>query len=321
VALALAGLAAAVAANSDAPATVDGGAQAATAEQDGTRDPSPVLNVAARVVAAAFVCGLMLIAAVLFFEDRFVFHPSSAGEEPELPAGLRVTECRFPARDGTPLHGWWCTGSAGKESGRGPVLLWCHGNAGNVYDRTENLRLLAQRGFDVFIFDYRGYGHSEGKPSEVGLYLDVEGAHEYLVRSLGVAPERIICFGRSLGASVACHCALRRRVAGLILEGAFESVPAMVRHKLLALASVLLKNRFSSISRVPRLRVPLLVIHGARDRIVSVDQGRAVFEAAAEPKEFHLIPDAGHNDTYEAGGRAYFDLLWDFCKRCAAGGS
>lgn len=281
-------------------------------------DAAPTAGLLLRVAVAVSVCALLLFAAVLFFEDRFVFHPRPAVDGP-APADLGVVECSFRARDGVRLHGWWHAGGSSGDGPDGAVLLWCHGNAGNIHDRADNLRMLAERGFGVFLFDYRGYGKSEGRPSEVGLYLDVEAAHRYVVKELGVAAERIVCFGRSLGAAVAVHCALRCRVGGLILEGAFESVPAMVRPKLLAPVSVLLRNRFDTLSRISGLKVPLLMLHGERDRVVPLAQGQSVFDAAPEPKDFHVVWGAGHEDVHLTGGEDYFGVIRDFCVRCARG--
>lgn len=258
---------------------------------------------------------VLAVAALLLFEDRFVFHPTRQPLTAWLPEGLGVVECTFRARDGTRLHGWWHPGEGLGDSHKRPVLLWFHGNAGNITHRAENLRALVELGLAVFVFDYRGYGRSEGKPSEVGLYLDGEAAYQHLTSELGVAPERVVCFGRSLGAAVAAHVALRAKPAGLIMESPFESVGAMVRKtSVLRVLVPLLRNRFDNVAKVQQLRVPLLVIHGVRDELVPFAQGRAVFEAAREPKEFFSIEGAGHNDTLQVGGREYCDRIAEFCR-------
>ena len=275
------------------------------------------------VRSVVIVCvGIVLaVALLLLFEDRFIFHPTREPVESWLPEGLGVTECRFRARDGTLLHGWWHPGEGPGDPARRPVVLWCCGNAGNITHRAENLRGLVEQGLAVLLFDYRGYGRSEGRPFEVGLYLDGEAAHQYLTSVQGVEPDRIVCFGRSLGAAVAVHVALRARPAGLIMESPFVSVAAMVRKTPVVRAFVcLLRNRFDNLGKVRLLKVPLLVVHGAQDELVPLAQGRAVFEAAREPKEFLLVERAGHNDVYAVGGRWYCERIAEFCRRCVAGG-
>ena len=151
-------------------------------------------------VVRAFVVvsvGIVLaVAALLLFEDRFVFHPTHQPVAGWQPGGLGVTECTFRARDGTRLHGWWHPGEGLDDPDRRPVVLWFHGNAGNITHRAENLRAFAAAGLAVFLFDYRGYGRSEGRPSEVGLYLDGEATHRHLTNELGIAADQIVCFGR-----------------------------------------------------------------------------------------------------------------------------
>jgi len=277
-----------------------------------------------RIARAVGLLLLVLAALVLFLvlmEDRFIYYPSRypAGEWP--PAGVQVEDCYFETGDGLRLHGWWHGGSA-QQSPTGPVILWFHGNAGNISHRAENMRMLARRGLDFLIIDYRGYGRSEGRPSEQGLYADGEAAYEYLTGQRSVSPERVICFGRSLGAAVALHVALRKPCAGLVLESPFESVKAMAR-KILPVLPVwmLLRSEFDNLAKIPRLAVPVLVIHGDRDTLVPIQQGRAVFDAAPEPKEFYTIEGANHNDTYVVGGEPYFERLLLFCRRCVSGGS
>ena len=306
-----------------APAGEGGVRQSASSvrHEDGPAAPErpagPWLHIVARLVATAGVAALLVVAVLLFFENRFVFRPT---REPLLswqPPGLDVEECQFRTRDGYRLHGWWHPGSGPGEPSHRPVVLWCHGNAGNITHRAENMRMLAERGLAVLLFDYRGFGRSEGKPSEHGLYLDATTAYRYLVHRRGVSPSRVICFGRSIGTGVALHVALREKVAGLIMESAFENVPAMVRRRpLLWLPALFMRNRFDNLIRIRRLAVPLLMTHGDRDSLVPVEQGRAVFAAAPEPKELYVIEGAGPNDTYEAGGEAYFEALRRFCYRC-----
>lgn len=243
------------------------------------------------------------------FDQLFVYHPHPWVERDWAKiSGLPLEEVWFRTGDGEQLFGWYV-----QSSPAAPVLLWCHGNAGNVIHRLENLVELYRLGLSVFIFDYRGYGRSSGKPSEEGLYQDALSAYGYLATTRGVRPERLVLFGRSIGASVAGELAGRKPAAGLILESPFPSIAAMARVHYLGLPMHwLLSGRFPLSERLARVSMPVLVIHGDRDDIVPIALGREVFEAAPAPKWFYVIEGADHNNTYQAGGRAYFLRLKRF---------
>ncbi|MGH7836147.1 MAG: alpha/beta hydrolase, partial [Candidatus Binatia bacterium] len=215
----------------------------------------------------------------------------------------------FTTTDSVRLNGWFIPHPRAKAT-----LLWFHGNAGNVGHRVENIKLLHdQVGINIFIFDYRGYGRSNGKVSEAGTYTDGAAALSYLRSRKDVDPDSILFFGRSLGAAVAAEVATRGRCQGLILETPFSSIRDMARaaFPLLPIAG-LLRTKYDTVEKVKNINCPLLVLHGDRDEIVPFSQGRKVFEAAPEPKEFYAISGAHHNDTYIVGGRAYFAALKRF---------
>jgi fermentation-respiration switch protein FrsA (DUF1100 family) len=168
---------------------------------------------------------------------------------------------------------------------------------------------------DIMLFDYRGYGQSEGSPSEPGTYRDGRAAYEYLVGQRQLAPERLILFGESLGAAVSVQLALEVPVRALILESAFTSIPDMARavYPFLPVQS-LLRTRYDNLAKIGDVAVPLLILHGTRDGTVPFKQGKRLFEAASEPKRFFAIPGAGHNDTFVAGGEDYWSVWKDFLK-------
>jgi len=223
--------------------------------------------------------------------------------------GLAYQEVWFQAEDGVRLHGWLIPGA------RPTTLLWCHGNAGNISHRLDNIREIHHRlGIGVFIFDYRGYGRSDGSPTEAGLYRDARAAREALVRSLGVPAEQIVYFGRSLGAAVALELALAHPPPGLILETPFLSVQAMANRTLPG-SGFLFKTRFDSLAKIGRFRGALLVLHGDADEVVPYEHGRRLYEAASEPKAFYTIAGAHHNDTYFVGGSEYWEAWRKFLDR------
>jgi fermentation-respiration switch protein FrsA (DUF1100 family) len=244
-----------------------------------------------------------------FFDQLFVYHPSPwMDRDWARIIGLPLEDVWFQSGDGTPLFGWYVEPSPSRA-----VLLWCHGNAGNIIHRLENLAELYRLGLSVFLFDYRGYGRSKGSPSEDGLYMDAMAAHAYLTGRRGITPKRLVIFGRSLGAAVAGELAGRRPAAGLILENAFPSIEAMAKvHSLGLPAHLLLQARYPLVDRLRDIHVPILVIHGDQDEVVPFELGKQVFEAAPAPKSLYVVPGAHHNDLYQVGGKAYFQRLKRF---------
>ncbi|WP_447975030.1 alpha/beta hydrolase [Nitrospira sp. Kam-Ns4a] len=249
-----------------------------------------------------------------FLDRLFVYHPAPWIERDWARISrLPLEEVWFDAADGPRLFGWYV-----EAPGARATLLWCHGNAGNIIHRLDNLALLYQAGLSVLLFDYRGYGRSGGMPSEEGLYRDAEAAARYLEQVRQVAPSRLVLFGRSLGAAVAGDLAVRRRSAGLILESAFPSVASVAKTHYYGLpVHLLLEARFDLISRLRAVTVPILVVHGDRDDLIPPDLGQQVFAAAPEPKAWYLVRGAGHNDLYQVGGAAYFQRLTRFVEEVA----
>jgi fermentation-respiration switch protein FrsA (DUF1100 family) len=243
-----------------------------------------------------------------FFDRYLVYHPAPwVDRDWARESGLPLEPVTLETEDRIRLFGWFVAGA-------GPgVLLWCHGNAGNIIHRLDNLALLHRKGLSVLLFDYRGYGRSEGRPSEIGLYRDALAAYDYLIKTRRIASSKLVLFGRSLGASVAGHVASVRPVAGLILESAFPSVEAVARHYYFGLPMHwFLGARFPLAEKLKAVHVPVLVIHGALDDIIPYEMGEQVFAAANEPKAFYPVPTADHNNLYAIGGDAYFERLKRF---------
>ncbi|HLE45020.1 MAG TPA: alpha/beta hydrolase [Methylomirabilota bacterium] len=237
-------------------------------------------------------------------ERSLIYYPTRRLEATPAEVGLAFEDVRVTAEDGVGLHGWYVPGP------RAVTLLWCHGNAGNISHRLENLRLMRERlGVGVLLFDYRGYGLSEGTPSETGTYLDARAVRGWLARRAPGAP--VVYFGRSLGAAVAARLAAEDPPAALILETPFTSVRAMANATLPGVG-YLFRTRYDTLGLISRIRVPLLILHGDADEVVPFHHGRAVFEAAREPKRFVRIPGARHNDTYVVGGAPYWQAWGSF---------
>jgi hypothetical protein len=237
------------------------------------------------------------------FEEVFVFQPSPWEDRNWASlSGLPLEEVWLPVDEFVTVFGWFVNAAP-----TSPVLLWCHGNAGNISHRLQNIRELYQRGLSIFIFDYRGYGRSTGSPSESGLYQDALAGYDYLRDKRRIVPDRIVVFGRSLGACVAGEVAISRPSAGVILEGAFPSIQTMSDLHYFGLPARWFVNvEFNLSQKIAKLHRPVLLIHGEKDSIVPVALGRQVFDAAHEPKQWYVVSGADHNDVPFVGGHTYF---------------
>ena len=243
-----------------------------------------------------------------WFVEKQVFFPDKTIVQTPADYDLPFEDIWFTSSDSIRLHGWLIPASPSNH-----ILLFCHGNAGNISHRLDNVRLLNQRGISVFIFDYRGYGRSDGSISEKGFYLDSEAANEVARKWAETHKAKLIVFGRSLGGIAATHLGATKSCDGLILESTFTNMGAMAgAHYPLPFAERILKHRLNALGEIDQVRAPILFFHGDKDRIVPIRLGRGLFEAAPNPKEFVVIPGAGHNDTYFVGGQDYFKKIENF---------
>ncbi len=224
--------------------------------------------------------------------------------------GLGYEDVELHTADGVRLHGWYLPAADARGT-----LLFLHGNAGNVSHRLDTLRVFHDLGLAVLIIDYRGYGRSEGKPSEQGLQRDVLAAWDHLVEVRGETPARIVVFGRSLGASLAAWLAAHRPVAGLILESAFISVPELAAELYWWLpARRLARLRHDTLDAVARVQAPVLVAHSPDDEIIPYRHGRTLYEAAPSAKQF-LQLRGDHNSGFLLSGTDYVHGLAAFLDR------
>jgi uncharacterized protein len=254
------------------------------------------------LVASVAVSGAAVLALASLLQDRLLYFPVRQLESTPDAYGLRFEELHLTASDGVRLHGWWIRGG-GKR-----VVLLFHGNAGNVSHRLDRARLFTGRlGVDVWLVDYRGYGRSEGKPSEAGLYRDGRAIYD-AARERGFPPETIVLLGESLGCAVAVEVALARPCSGVVLETPFLSVPALARRHYPFVPSLLIRARYDAGSRIGRVTVPKLFIAAERDEIAPLSGARRLFELARPPKELLVVPGAGHNDAYSTGGEKYLQV-------------
>lgn len=235
------------------------------------------------------------------------------------PAKYRMAyqEVWFPAQDGVELNGWFLPGRPDQ-----PLVLLFHGNAGNLSDNVEYLNLLHGCGFPLFIFDYRGFGKSQGEAlKERDLYRDARGALTYLEQR-GWSRDRIIFFGQSLGSAVALQMALEGPAAGLVMESSFTSMPDMVKHfSALAYYTVgwwSLNLPLDNLDKIALAQVPLLLIHGDRDPVVPVAMSQRLYAKAGAPKMLHIIRGGGHCNAYEVAPSAYIAAWRSYLTSVAA---
>jgi hypothetical protein len=260
----------------------------------------PVVSLLALAFAAyAAVAGLMYA-----FQPKLLYFPMRALVATPQAAGMDYESVTLRTEDGVALHGWFVPA----EGARG-TLLFFHGNAGNISHRLDSLAIFHRLGLSTLIVDYRGYGQSEGKPTEEGTYLDAEAAWRHLTETRGIAPERVVVFGRSLGGAVAAHLAANHRPAALIVESGFVSVPDLAAGLYPWLPVRLLSRfRYDTAGAMARAECPVLIVHSPEDEIVPYAQGRALFDRAREPKRF-LELRGGHNEGFLASGASYTEGL------------
>jgi len=247
---------------------------------------------------------------IKYTERKQIFYPLRSIEMTPDRAGLKYEDVFFNASDGVRLNGWFIEA----DSSRG-VILFCHGNAGNISHRFDTIVILSQMNLDIFIFDYRGYGRSGGVMTEKGAYLDAKAAYDHLAKVKKTKPGKIVLFGRSIGGNVAIDLATKVDAACLISESAFASIEDMAK----SIYGVrpprwLLSNHFDAMSRIKSVDIPKLIIHSSDDEIVPIRQGRMLFDAATEPKEFFELTGS-HNEAFLAAGRGYSDRLGRFIDR------
>jgi fermentation-respiration switch protein FrsA (DUF1100 family) len=254
------------------------------------------------IVIASAIMGLLLACGATI--DRFVFDPDRSPTA--VPSG--VEEHWITTADGVRLHAW-------RGSALNPLasIVWSHGRGGSIAENDVMLRAFVRQSFDVLAYDYRGYGRSEGTPSEEGIYLDAEAAFDD-ERSRGVPESRIVCYGESLGGAVSIHLAGRRRCAVVAVVSTFTSIRDLAALQFGPL-SVFAPDKYDSKGRVGGLTVPFFAAHGDQDTVVPLSLGERLFAAAPEPKRFLRVSGAGHNDIVE--DEAYAEAVVEEISRFA----
>ena len=267
------------------------------------------LAISAIFIVVGVYLGSMVL--IMLLQRRLIYYPSREILATPDRQGLAYEEVALRTSDGVTLAGWYVPAAEAKGT-----TLFCHGNGGNISYWIEHTRRLHDLGLSVLLFDYRGYGRSEGKPTEEGTYQDAEAAWRYLVEERRVPPDEIIIHGQSLGGAVASWLAEKHTPRALILESTFTSVPDRAGEMLpLVPMRLIMRIRYDTLERIGRIRCPILIIHSRDDRLLPISHGRRLLEAAPEPKAFLEIHGSHNNgvaesqELFEQGIKAFLSPL------------
>ena len=262
-----------------------------------------ILKPALEVIAVFIVLALL----VRLFEPRFAFFPVVGETVTPHQFGIKHDSLSIATQDGEQLRGWALVHAAPRA-----YIVYFHGNGGNLSGWAPIVAGIARQGYSVLAFDYRGYGNSTGRPTEYGLYRDVDAVVE---RFWSGSPQHVpvVYWGRSLGAAMAAYAATVRAPDGLILESGFPDARSLVGTSLpLAFLALFSTYRFPCAAFLQRVSVPVLVMHGDNDRVVPIGQGGALFERIAGPKRFVTIRGGDHNDLTPPDPPAYWQAVDGF---------
>jgi len=240
-----------------------------------------------------FILLLLIWYLLKLFERRNIYFPISRIEATPKDIGLDYEDVFFKTDDGAIINGWFIPALSGEIT-----ILFCHGNGGNISHRLDIIRIFNNLGYNVFIFDYRGYGRSKGRVSEEGTYRDALTAYNYIIRRNDVEGEKVCIFGRSLGGPIAIDLAARVNKGILICEGSFTSIMDMAKIAYgIRIPARLLSHRYDALSKIEKVTIPKLIIHGRSDWMIPIEHGKRLFQSAKPPKEFYEAR-GGHEDIY-----------------------
>ena len=260
------------------------------------------------LVVAGFAAYLLLVAALYLNQRDLMYHPDR--RVPDLAAaGLAdMTVHRIETSDGYRLLAWW---KPPADNSR-PTIVFFHGNAGNVGNRKRQARQFIDAGLGLLLVTWRYNAGAGGEASEEGLLTDGRAALDF-VGAQGIPERRIVLHGESLGSGVAVAMALEHEVGGLVLVYPYSSMTDVAEDRFwFAPVRMLIQDEFDSVARIGKVRAPILMIHGERDRIIPVRFARRLYEAAPEPKEGHFLPGGNHANLYRLGAG---QLVLDFLER------
>ena len=259
-----------------------------------------------RIIVYIILGFSLIFGYVRYLEIRGIFFPTTNIELTPAAINLSYEDVYIQTKDNLKINGWFISCNNAKYT-----VLFFSGNAGNIGHRLDKISILNGIGLNIFIIDYRGYGLSQGRPSERGLYRDAEAAYEYLLNSRRILPNQIILYGESLGTAVAINLASEFKVKAIILEGAFSSGKDMAKTIYPFIPAFFFSNKFNSWQKIKNMDVPKLFLHSVDDEIVPLDFARKLFDSASEPKYFEQLR-GGHNTAFLDSQDKYSSSLASF---------
>lgn len=273
-----------------------------------------MLKLPLKGITRLFSLGLAAYLAILLYlyfnQNNIIYLPDLPSRQVRLTPdriGLDFEAVTLTTVDGIRLDGWFVPAAPARAT-----LLFFHGNAGNISHRLDSLRLFHQLGLSVLIIDYRGYGRSEGEPTESGIYRDADAAWRYLTETRGIPADEILLLGRSFGGAVAAYLASQHATLGLVLESTFTSAPEMAAELYPWLpARWLTRVTYDTRSRLADVRMPLMIVHSRDDEIIPFSQGKKLYEAGNPPKQF-LELNGSHNYGHMSNADLYYRGLDGF---------
>ena len=262
-----------------------------------------------KILIKLLVYGIVILLAIRYMERKNTFYPMKEISYSPMSIGLQFDNIYFNTSDGKQLNGWFVPADNAKYT-----MIFCHGNAGNISHRTDKIRIFHNMGINIFIFDYRGYGASEGKPTEKGLFIDIQAAFDHVTEAFKIPKEKIIVFGESLGGAVAIDLAHTKDIKALITEDTFTSVKDMAKTVYPFIPSFIYSNKFNSLAKIKDIKCAKLIIHSIDDEIVPYHMGQKLFAEAADPKEL-LMLRGGHNTSFMDSEEKYTKGIKNFIDR------
>ncbi|MCK9614499.1 MAG: alpha/beta hydrolase [Candidatus Omnitrophica bacterium] len=243
---------------------------------------------------------------VKYLEQRNLFFPFREINYTPQEIGLSYEDIYFATQDNKKINGWFIPSKNAKYA-----ILFFHGNAGNISHRLDKIKIFHDLGLNIFIIDYRGYGNSEGKPSETGFYLDARASYGYLIDKLKIKPSSIILYGESLGGAVAFELATQVDVLAIITEETFSSVRDVAKDIYPFLPSFFVGDKFNSVSRIGKLTIPKLIVHSKDDEMIPFKHAQKLYESAKDPKMLVAI-SGSHNSAFLDSGKDYKNHIREF---------
>jgi len=261
-----------------------------------------------RIVIYLILLIVLLPFYVKYIERKNLFFPFREIEYFPQAIGLAYEDIYFATEDSKKINAWFIP-----AKNPGYTILFFHGNAGNISHRLEKIKIFNDLGLNVFIIDYRGYGKSEGRPSEAGLYLDAKAAYAYLIGKLKIKPSSVIVYGESLGGAVALNLSNQVEVRAVITEETFSSMRDIAKDIYPFFPSFLISGKFNSLSKIEKLNIPKLIIHSEDDEMIRFTHAQKLYNAAREPKTLAVI-NGSHNSAFIDSEKAYKNHINEFIK-------